>query len=113
MKEEINNSLKLANKLRAQVKLVMDAFGLRTVEPFLNKKFVEFSLDVPIELKIAKGDDILRKRIWREYGRVLGLPEDSVMKRKRAMQYSMGIHKVILPMVKNRRISLATSDLPS
>ncbi len=107
VKEEIINSLESANKLRAQVKFIMDGFGLRTVEPFLNNEFVEFSLNVATELKIARGDDTLRKRIWREYGSALGLPGDITMKRKKAMQYSMGIHKVILPMVKNRRIMLA------
>jgi asparagine synthase (glutamine-hydrolysing) len=105
-KEEIGNSLKIADKLRGQVKLITNRFGVRIVEPFLSSKFVKFSHTVPMDLKIAMGDDPLRKRIWRQYGRYLHLPEDVVLKRKSAMQYSMGIHKVILPMVKNQSIDL-------
>ena len=57
-----------------------------------------------------KGDDRLRKRLWRLYGRTLGLPESIVTKPKKAMQYSMGIHQVVFRMVKREEIDLGSHE---
>lgn len=110
--EEIKRALQIANDLRRQVRKVVAAFGLRSVEPFLSGEFVDFSLKVPVELKILKENDRLRKRLWREYGRSLSLPDHVVMKEKKAMQYSMGIHNVVLPMVRKNEINLTDEKLP-
>ncbi len=49
----------------------------------------------------------MRKRLWRLYGRTLGLPESIVSKPKKAMQYSMGIHQVLFKMLKRGEIELS------
>ncbi|MGI0081556.1 MAG: asparagine synthase-related protein [Nitrososphaerales archaeon] len=103
---EIANALEIAKQLQRQVKIVLGEFGLKPAEPFLSAGFARFALQVPVRLKIFKGNDRLRKRIWRDYGRTLGLPENVVMKEKKAMQYSMGIHGVVLSMVRKNKIRL-------
>lgn len=110
---EIINALKSAKLLREEVKKIASHFSIRIVEPFFDPEFVDFCVNqIPIELKIAKEDDLLRKRIWRDYGRFLGLPEDLVMRRKKAMQYSMGIHRIILSLVKKGKIIINQPLLP-
>ena len=108
--EEINRALQAANELRSQVKAVLGKFGLKPAEPFLSEEFVEFALTVPLRLKIARGNDMLRKRVWRAYGRSLGLPDRVVMKEKKAMQYSMGIHKIVSGMLRRGKLQYDFSD---
>ncbi len=101
VKHEIESALNSAYSLQKQVSLLMKSFDLRTSEPFLDENFILFSLTkVPVELKISQNDDRLRKRIWRAYGRFLGLSEFIVMKPKKAMQYSMKIHPIVYSMLK-------------
>ncbi|MHB2037143.1 MAG: asparagine synthase C-terminal domain-containing protein [Nitrososphaerales archaeon] len=104
--KEILKALDSADKLRKQVSLVVSKFGYETCEPFLEPEFREFSTSIPIEYKILKGNDIMRKRIWRCLGRVLEVPDATVVRRKKAMQYGMGIHQVVLSMVKKNMINI-------
>ncbi len=103
---EILKALDSAEKLRKQVAVVVSKFGYETCEPFLDREFKEYSLTIPIEYKILKGNDILRKRIWRCLGRSLGVPSSTVVRQKKAMQYGMGVHAVVLSMVKKDRINI-------
>jgi asparagine synthase (glutamine-hydrolysing) len=105
---EIDQALNSANNLRAQVKLIATSFGLKILEPFFQAQFVDFCWKkIPIELKILKNNDLLRKRIWRSYGKYLGIPNDIATRPKKAMQYSMGLHKIIVSLVKTGEISFA------
>ncbi|MDH2900955.1 MAG: asparagine synthase-related protein [archaeon] len=111
-KREIIQALESANILREQVKKIAARFDIKIVEPFFDSEFVGFcSKQIPIELKISKGNDLLRKRIWRNYGLYLGIPKEIVEKPKKAMQYSMGIHKVILSLIKKEQLVLNIDDL--
>ena len=103
---EIMKALDSAEKLRKQVAVVVSKFGYETCEPFLENEFKEYSLTIPVEYKILKGNDILRKRIWRCFGRSLGVPSSTVVRQKKAMQYGMGVHAVVLSMVKKDRIDI-------
>ncbi|MHB1908822.1 MAG: asparagine synthase C-terminal domain-containing protein [Nitrososphaerales archaeon] len=110
--KEILKSLNLARDLQRNVARLATSFGLKTAEPFLESSFVDYCLNsVPIELKILKGNDMLRKRAWREYGRFLGLPSVVTNRPKKAMQYSTGLHRKILNMIKNND-SFKTSIRP-
>ena len=104
--KEILKALDSADKLRKQVSLVVSRFGYETCEPFLEPEFRECSISIPAEYKILMGNDLLRKRIWRCLGRVLGVPDATVFRRKKAMQYGMGIHQVVLSMVKKEKIDI-------
>ena len=103
---EIFVALKIAEDLASQVKKVASHFGLLVFEPFLTEEFRTNALAVPIEYKILVGNDLLRKRIWRYYGRTLGLPSATVLKPKKAMQYGMGIHNVTESMLKRGILKL-------
>jgi len=70
-------------------------FGVKNLEPFLEKNFVEFALSVPIEFSIKSSDDKLRKHIVREIALKIGLPKDVAMKQKKAMQYGSGVHSFL------------------
>jgi asparagine synthase (glutamine-hydrolysing) len=104
---EIARALGIAKYLKKEVKLILSKFGLDSITPFLEGHFVEFSLSkVPVSMKILRGDDRLRKRIWRALGRKIGVPDLVVAQPKKAMQYSMGVHPVIMAMIKKGRINL-------
>ena len=103
---EIHKALDSALRLREQVGLVLSEFGFKTKEPFLHKEFQEFSFSIPTEFKILKGNDVLRKRIWRCFRRALGIPETTILRPKKAMQYGMGIHSVVLSLLKHERIKI-------
>jgi asparagine synthase (glutamine-hydrolysing) len=100
VEKEISRALDIADDLSRQVKAVVLHFGLGIVEPFLNHKFRSETLKIPLEYKILPGNDLLRKRIWRCLGRSLNLPEEIVMRPKKAMQYGMGIHGIVSAMLK-------------
>jgi asparagine synthetase B (glutamine-hydrolysing) len=107
---EIFRSLKNAEMLHEQVGKLASHFKIRFAEPFLNTELVDFCIHkIPVEMKIKGETDLLRKIIWREYGRFLGLPESIVMRRKKAMQYSMGFHKTILSLIKNGEIAIGST----
>lgn len=109
---EITRALDLSNILRAQVRLIATHFELAILEPFFQTDFVNFcSKKIPTELKILKNGDMLRKRIWRRYGEYLSIPNEIVTKRKKAMQYSMGIHKSILSLVKRGELTIERDSL--
>lgn len=63
--------------------------------PFLDKKLVEFALNIPIEYKIANENDKIRKNILREVARCLNIPEEFAYRPKKAAQYGTGIDKIL------------------
>jgi asparagine synthase (glutamine-hydrolysing) len=109
VEREIQDALDVAESLSRQVKTVAAHFGLGMVEPFLTERFRTAALKIPVEYKILPKNDILRKRIWRCFGRSLNLPEKIVMRPKKAMQYGMGIHRVVDSMLKHGRLKLEFS----
>jgi asparagine synthase (glutamine-hydrolysing) len=72
---------------------IASMFEVKNIEPFLEKDFVEFALQVPINLKIKGSSDKLRKHAIRDVAVKIGLPNDVAMRQKKAMQYSSGMHK--------------------
>ncbi len=63
--------------------------------PFLDKKLVEFSLNIAAEYKISSADDKIRKNILRQVAKDLGLPDEFVYRPKKAAQYGTGIDKIL------------------
>jgi asparagine synthase (glutamine-hydrolysing) len=102
---EINRALEIADILRENVNLIAKCFDVKIVEPFFDSDFVSFCVQkIPIQLKIQRGNDTLRKRIWRHYAQYLGIPKEIAERPKKAMQYSMGIHKIVLPLIKRQQL---------
>ena len=106
VENEIPMALKMAEDLGSQVKKIACEFGFQIHEPFLYQKFRHFAIQIPVEYKILPNNDLLRKRIWRCFGRLIGLSDDQVLKPKKAMQYGMGIHAIMCRMLKRGTLKL-------
>jgi asparagine synthase (glutamine-hydrolysing) len=72
--------------------------GFHDVElrlPFASYEIADFALSLPVELKIEKKADSLRKLVLRKVAENLGLPASIAEKPKRAVQYSTGINDAL------------------
>jgi asparagine synthase (glutamine-hydrolysing) len=63
--------------------------------PFASFELAEFALSLPIECKIEKKTDTLRKLVLRKVALNAGMPSSVVDKPKKAVQYSTGINDAI------------------
>lgn len=66
--------------------------GVELLNPFLDRKVVQIALSLSSSLKVGGGR---RKLILREVARRLGLPEKIAERKKKALQYSSGINKLL------------------
>lgn len=73
---------------------------LRT--PFADPDLIRFSLTIPSEFKVKDGDDVTRKWVLRDVARRVGVPEDIVWRRKKAIQHGTGVAKAIIKLAKSR-----------
>jgi asparagine synthase (glutamine-hydrolysing) len=96
MKEKLDNEIRMMKA----VNQVTSEFGVQIVQPFLSEKFIEFAKTVPLEQKIKDKDDLMRKHIVRKLALSIGVPEESALKQKKAMQYGSLIHKNFLKVKK-------------
>lgn len=69
--------------------------GVELRLPFLDKKLVEFALNIPVRYKISGSQDKLRKNILRKLAFNLGLNKDVAYRPKKAAQYGTGIDKIL------------------
>jgi asparagine synthase (glutamine-hydrolysing) len=89
MDEKIANELSLV----AEIATIANQFGVTVKQPFLSSKFIEFAKTIPVDRKIKGPDDMTRKHILRQAALSIGVPEESAMKPKKALQYGSCIHK--------------------
>lgn len=68
-------------------------FGLKIINPYLEKDFVKLALKIPVQYKIKDG---IEKYIMRHYAKMIGLPSDLATRPKKAFQYSTGIQSLLL-----------------
>lgn len=62
--------------------------------PFYNEKLAELVFQIPLERRME--DKELKKGLLREAAKLLGLPEVVLKRKKKAMQYGSGVHKILL-----------------
>ena len=89
MEEKIANEYQLME----EISTVTREFGVAVKQPFLCPKFVEFAKTIPFELKITGSGDMQRKHVLRQVALQVGVPAESAMKPKKALQYGSLIHK--------------------
>jgi asparagine synthase (glutamine-hydrolysing) len=89
MKERITNE----HVLVEEINKITTEFGVLTKQPFFSQKFIDFAKDIPIEQKITGSNDFIRKHILRKVALSIGIPRESAMKPKKALQYSSLIHR--------------------
>jgi asparagine synthetase B (glutamine-hydrolysing) len=63
--------------------------------PFAMFDIAEFSMSLPIECKMEKKPDTLRKLVLRKVALNSGMPNSVVDKPKKAVQYSTGINNAL------------------
>lgn len=69
-------------------------FGVKIVQPFIDSAFVDYALEVPIDIKIRKEHEkIFGKWILRKAFENL-LPEEIVWQSKRPLEYGSGFNKL-------------------
>lgn len=101
MKEKLDNEIRMMKA----VNQVTSEFNVRIVQPFLSERFVEFAKTIPLEHKIKDKDDLARKHIIRKLALSIGVPQESALKQKKAMQYGSLIHKNFLKVKKTWNMS--------
>lgn len=62
--------------------------------PFYNQKLADSIFQIPLEERIAERE--LKKGILREMGRFIGVPQSVLTRKKKAVQYGSGVHKIIM-----------------
>jgi asparagine synthase (glutamine-hydrolysing) len=67
--------------------------GVNLKMPFLTENFISLAKNIDIDQKITGSNDFIRKHILRETALSIGIPEESAMKPKKAIQYGTMIHK--------------------
>ncbi|MBS7626885.1 asparagine synthetase B [Candidatus Bathyarchaeota archaeon] len=77
---------------------------VKILHPFADLNLIIFGLAIPSNMKVQGPYDILRKRILRDAGLRLGLPEEIVRRHKKAIQYSTGVDKGISMVAKRKHL---------
>jgi asparagine synthase (glutamine-hydrolysing) len=74
--------------------------------PFAAYRIAKFATLLPLELKIERSKDTLRKLVLRRAAQNIGLPKSIVEKPKRAIQYTTGVAAALKKLAKRRGLSL-------
>jgi len=72
--------------------------------PFASYQIVKFAINLPVELKLEKKADSLRKLVLRKVAENIGLPTSVAKKPKRAMQYATGINDALKKVAKRQKV---------
>ncbi len=91
MDVKLKNEFHLMNEIRT----VTSATGVIPLQPFLTKDFINFAKQIPLKYKIHGHNDLLRKHVIREVALEIGVPVESAMYPKKALQYGSLIHKYL------------------
>jgi asparagine synthase (glutamine-hydrolysing) len=94
LNEKIKNDLPLLEIDKKRDNAVALYFNIQLVNPYLEKKFIDFALKIPPEFKINKiGEEIFEKYLSRKVGEYLKIPQEIILRHKKALQYSTKIRK--------------------
>jgi asparagine synthase (glutamine-hydrolysing) len=75
--------------------------------PFMSYRIAEFAVSLPLELKIERKEDSLRKLVLRRVAEKMGIPGNITQKPKKAVQYSTGVGNVLKRIAKNHKTTLS------
>ena len=79
--------------LMKEIEILTAQLGVQVRQPFLSPEFIQFAKTIPLDQKIKGPNDMTRKHILRWTALAIGVPEESAMKPKKALQYGSAIHK--------------------
>ena len=80
--------------------------GIELRLPFSSYDLAEFALRLPLNMKIEKRADGLRKLVLRRLASNIGLPEAVVNRPKKAVQYATGVNEVLARISKKRGLTI-------
>jgi len=92
MDSKLENELKLMKAVNE----VTSELSVKIIQPLLDEQFIKVAKTIPISEKISGKYDLIRKHIIRKLASEIGVPDISVKKRKKALQYGSLIHKALL-----------------
>jgi asparagine synthase (glutamine-hydrolysing) len=75
--------------------------------PFASYRIAKFAVSLPLELKIERKEDSLRKLVLRRVAEKMGIPGNITQKPKKAVQYSTGVGNALKRIAKNHKITLS------
>ena len=86
---------KIANEfiLMKELAVITTGLGVLIKHPFLSREFITFAKSIPIMENINGSDDLLRKHLLRQVSLAVGVPTESALRPKKALQYGTLIHK--------------------
>lgn len=86
---------KIANEfiLMKELAVITTELGVLIKHPFLSREFITFAKNIPILENINGSDDLLRKHLLRQVSIAVGVPTESALRPKKALQYGTLIHK--------------------
>ena len=76
------------------VEKICRKLGIEARFPFYNNELANFVFSIPLEMRMENRE--LKKGLIREAAKLLGLTDTAVNRKKRAMQYGSGVHKILL-----------------
>jgi len=88
----MRRDLDLALERSAALERAATNFRKHLYTPYLEREFMEFAQEVPMELKIKGG---IRKYLLRAVASAMGIPEELTKAPKKAAQYGSGVMKVL------------------
>jgi len=77
-----------------RMKKVCRKFGIEARFPFYDKEIAKKVFSVPLEERME--DRELKKGLLREAAKMIGAPEIALKRRKKAMQYGSGVHRMLM-----------------
>ena len=96
LNKEIKKDLPLLEVDKKRDGGVSNFFQIKLINPYLEKDFVDFSLEIPENLKINLiNNEVYEKYLSRKVGEFLQLPKEIILRHKKALQYSTKIIKKI------------------
>lgn len=94
------------NNIEGGIK-ICNFHDVKLLLPFGSYQVANFAITLPVELKIEKRADTLRKLVLRKTAQNIGLPSSISEKPKKAVQYSTGISKTLKRIAKRHEKTLA------
>lgn len=88
--------------------LVAKNFGMQTAYPFLYPPLVREVIATPLSERLGTREN--KKPLLRKIAAELGVPKDAIERRKKAMQYGSGVHKILLKNIRQIEEELRMKD---
>lgn len=96
LNKKIREDLPLLEIDKKRDSAIANYFGIKLINPYLEKPFIDLCLEIPAKYKINQiNNETYEKFILRKLGEKLKLPNEIILRHKKAIQYSTKIRKFI------------------